>query len=238
MAKLIRGLWGGHLLIGALFLCLVAPALAAQSDVEYRPPVEGLQVVFADLVQGKAEPGEASMTQKITAVKRDEASFTQWTKRGGLVFSEEHHRLRSLFSYRVDQHNSTILYDFDNAALRRLWPLAPGKRVELTATLYVGPEKTVAAAKAKLRRGRKVVSSYAVVEAQSLKLPAGQFSTFLIQRTWRSEKADGSVAEAGLDRIWLATELSWIVRLERLTTAGPGKGSVQRLVAISIKKPK
>jgi hypothetical protein len=238
VAKLSERLLKRPYLIGALFLCQVGPALAAQTDGHYKPPVKGLQIVFADLVRGKAEPGEASMTQKITAVKGDEASFTQWTKRGGLVFSEKHRRVRSLFSYRIEQHNGTILYDFDKAALRRLWPLAPGKHVELAATLYIGPEKTVAAAKAKLRRGRKVVSSYAVVKAQSLKLPAGQFSTFLIQRTWRSEKADGSVAEAGVDRIWLATKLGWIVRLERRTTAGPGKGRVQRLVAVSVKFPK
>ena len=224
--------------LGAMLLCLAAPTQAAQKEVSYKPPAKGLEITFADLQSGKTQPGPASMTQRITAVKGDEASFTEWMKTGGLVISQKHKRFRSLFSFRVEHHNGTRLHDFDKAVLRRLWPLAPGKKAELSSTLYFGPEKTVATAKKNLRRGRRFSYNYVVEGFQTAKLPAGVFKTFVIQRTWRSQNIDGSVAEAGVDRIWLATELGWIVRLERRITAGPRKGRVQQLVAVSVKRPK
>jgi len=221
-----------------VLLFLAAPTQAAQKEVSYTPPAKGLEIVFADLRNGKTQPGLASMTQRITAVKGDEASFTEWVKTGGLVISQKHTRFRALFSFRIERHNGTLLHDFDKAVLRRLWPLAPGKKATLSSTLYFGPEKTIAAAKLKLRQGRRLSYSYVVEGDQTTKLPAGEFRTFVIRRTWQHQKADGSVAEAGVDRIWLATELSWIVRFERRITAGPRKGRVQELVAVSVKRPK
>jgi hypothetical protein len=238
VAKPSERSWMRRGLLGAVLVCLAASAQAASNGVIYKPPVKGLVITYGELGPDKTQPGQASVTQKITSVKGDEATFTEWVKAGGLVISQKHRRLRSLFSFLIEQHNGILLHDFDKAALRRLWPLVSGKRVDVTSTLYIGPEKTVAAAKAKLRQGRKVVYRYTVEEAQSAKLPAGTFRTFVIQRTWQSQNADGSVAEAGIDRVWLATDIGWIVRLERKITAGPRKGTLRRLVAVRVKRPK
>ena len=230
--------WMRRGLLGAVLVCLAASAQAASKGVIYKPPVNGLVITYGELGADKTQPGQASVTQKITAIKGDEATFTEWVKAGGLVISQKHTRWRSLFSFRVVQHNGTLLHDFDKTALRRLWPLVSGKRVEVTSTLYFGPEKTVATAKQKLRAGRKVTHRYVVEGSELAKLPAGTFQSVIIRRTWQQQSPDGSLVESGVDRIWLATKIGWIVRLERELTEGQRKGARQNLVAVKLERPK
>jgi hypothetical protein len=229
--------WGGAGLAVAL-VCLAAAPQAAQKGTAYSPPAKGLEVTFATERDGKVDRNQAAVVQRVTAVKGGETRFTEWVKSGGLIISQKHRRLRSLFSFRVNRHNGIILHDFDKAKLRGLWPLAKGKSALVKSTLYFGPEKTIAEAKAKLRRGRSLTYRYAVERIETAKLPAGAFRTYVIRRTWEHRSADGAVRETGVDRIWLATQIGWIVRQERRITGGPRKGSRQILVAIKVKRPR
>lgn len=240
MTRSSIGMWsfaGATTGLLALFTgVLAAQSTAAETGTRYTAPARGLEVAFADVRNGKIDGTQPSVVQRLTAVRGDMVSFTEWTRTGGLIISQKHDRLRSIFSVRIQYYNGTILHDFDGAALRRLWPLTPGRTATVHATLYFGPEKTVAKAKAKLRRGRDLLHRYQVKRADTTKVPAGNFKTFVIGRSWEVRSGDGVVTESGVDTIWLAPRISWIVRIDRRITAGPRKGMHRVLEAISVKR--
>lgn len=225
-----------RLAVPALAICfLAAPAGSQQQPVPlpdsagllYTAPKPGFTVVYDTSNTYAPEgglPREVKQTTviTITASQGDEQSYSFAIDSGVPILARS---FRGVLTVEADTEPGRIQTIGNHAALRALWPLAVGRKLDHDIearfarrnpqTRELGNPQTIGMA----------TQRWSIESRQTLETPAGRFDTFLIRRQWDLVQRTGATVQTGDYKIWFAPELGSYVRFE-----GDEKGGGTRRV--------
>ena len=218
----------------AILLLAAQGAPLPTSAQELLPPQPGLIVVYRHTAsQGEAPPDN---TFRVLAV--DGLRTTAEVERATLP-PERYtlHSYRVWYSERIVQPRGTLHQDSPTGIIDEFAMLKPGLVRAFPAKLRYQADPahpTLANGQPNLSRTSDLDMTYAVERAERVRVPAGEFDTFVLSRT-QAFSGGGSVTRRDITRIWYAPELRWWVKIETSSTAA-GVPVISG-DAISIKRP-
>ena len=171
----------------ACLLLLAAPLHAAE-PIAWNPPLVGTVVVHDVTVGNVVVPG----TWTVVAVDGDRV-VTE-SRLAGAV------RRETSFRGIVNLVSASVTFDYDEDALRALWPLAPGKRVSFAG--WARRDGITFPFDAEL----------AVEAIETLQTPAGTFRTALVVNDAAMDSG-GTVVRMSL-RMWLDAKSGVVVKAQ------------------------
>ncbi len=141
---------------------------------------------------------------------------------------------RGLFTHEVAEAGTIYRYEFDAAALGRLWPLASGRTATISGKLLAAPAAQFAPSAA-FRVIGTYTAKFAVGERITTIMTAGPFDVFAVTRAIDRRDLQGRVFQSETGDLWYAPSLGWQVRAETRTT-GP-QAQVSRLELVALDEP-
>ena len=217
----------------ALALGLSGGSLPAGAQ-ELLPPQPGFTITYRQTSsQGEAPPDN---TFRVVAV--DGLRSTAEVERASLPPDRYTlHSYRVWYSERVVQPHGTLHQESPTALIDEFATLKAGLVRTFPAKLRYEANPSVPT----LANGQPNSSSsfeldmtYAVERAERVRVPAGEFDTFVLARI-QAFSGGGTVVRRDTSRIWYAPELRWWVKIETSSTAAGVP--VITGVAIAIKRP-
>jgi hypothetical protein len=201
----LAGLAGALALVGAAGCAQVEPVAG------YTPPPKGFKVILKRQYPKDGKPVTARLVH--TVLKSNGEEVLYGVTSDGAANGDRVHLFRGIFSYAYHRPGQGWAeHKFDRAALRGLWPLAPGREATVKMQFGYGAAKTLAAAKADWHVTETGTIHFRILRRETVTTPQGAYDTFVIQRDARFTTVDGRRVNVQRRTAWFAPKLGYIVR--------------------------
>lgn len=210
-----------------------APLPAAAQQL--LPPQPGLTIKFRYSTTKGTAPGDDTFR----VVARDAVRSTAEVERAGTPPSRYTlHSYRLWYSERVVQAAGTLHQESPTGIVDEFAILKPGMVRTFPAKLRYEANPAVPTlpnGQANRSYAFDLDMTYAVERSERVRVPAGEFDSYVLARTQALADASGRTTRRDVTRIWYAPAVRWWVKIEQSSTAAPDVTNSG--VAIEIKRP-